>query len=648
MRRTVVLVTVALFAGLLPIPSAQAAPAIQLLNPSGYSGAAPEISTKNDVDGSYHFVAWVPTPPPNAIVEFEVQTAAGNSLRTIEARQVGADTFEAFDNLSNLVDGTYQIAALLYSNGQFVNEGVDRQTVTLRNSVGQVESAELIHPSNGGALGFFTPKDLRPRAIVDVRLSEGALQARVLVTSSRPGTEPVWEQCGSGGAADMSARVRCTLPDGMAPSEVTAIAAVANQTPTPGPAQATADDSGDAHRVTPYVAVPTGIFIDPEAIQTEVSECRELSATVTDQLGRPLSAVNVDVHAVGPTDQLQFASGGNAMEFQPPNDGPHSSEAARRCSTIAPERRQGDTQRINAPDEKHIESLITGITNPGTTNNGVFTFSLFSDAIGGTQIIVFADVNDDDVQQPSEASGGARLGWGQEPPAAAKQAFMDPASGSGAVGSCQRFVFMVKEGGNPASGQNADVHISSTDTTPSFCNPGDGTPTRAPDQGDHVAGAHSDGPQHIEGELDFEGRMIFGVTAPSEGRVIVQGWVDESDDDVFTSGEPTDGATVNFGVDGEREVSLDSNRRRVRKGRRVRLFGAIDGAPSCEGGQTVRLRARPRGGRFKVIARKQTAADGSFTFRPRVRRTTDFQVVAPRNAPCEFARSRPVTVRVRR
>ena len=650
MRKTIVLSAVALMVGLLPIPSAKAAPAIQLLNPSGYSGASPEMSTKNDVDGAYHFVAWVPTMPPNAIVEFEVQTAAGNSLRTIDSQRVGIDTFEAFDNLSNLLDGTYQIAALLYSNGEQVSEGIDRQTVTLRNSVGQVESAELLHPTNGGALGFFTPKSGRPRAMVDVRTSEGAQQARVLLTTSRPGAEPQWTQCGSAAADDTGfARVRCTLPEGMNAAAVTAVAAAANQTPPPGPAQQAADDSGDAHRVTVYDAIPTTVNVDPEAVQATVSECKKFSVTVLDQLSRPLSAVNVDIHAVGPSDQLQFGSSADvdAMDFQAPNDGPHSSEAARQCTRIAPERRQGDTNRIGANDEKHIESLITGVTNPGTSNNGVFTFNLYSDVIGGTQVVAFADVNDDDLQQPSEASGGARVGWGQEPPAAAKQVFLDPSSGSATVGSCQRFVFTVKEGGSPASGQNADVHISSTETTPTFCSPSDATGTRTPDQGEHVTGVHGDGSRHIEGELDVQGRMIFGVTAPSEGRVVVQAWVDESDDDTFTSGEPTAGGAVTFGVSGDRQISLQSSRSAVPKGRRARLYGAIDGAPSCEGGQTVKLRSRVPGSRFRTIGQTTTTSSGEYAFRVRVTKTKDYKTLAPRAGVCDKATSRAVRVRAR-
>lgn len=648
MKRTIVLVIVALVAALLPMPASQAAPAIQLLNPSTYNGAAPELSTKQDIDGSYHFVAWVPSVPQNPIVEFEIQTVAGTSLRTIDATRVGSDTFEGFDNLAGLADGNYMVAALLYSNGDQVSEGVDRQAVTLRNgTLGQVGTAEIVSPTNGGALGFFTPKGLRPRALVDVATSEGVLQVRVLITTSRPGTEPEWTQCGSGAVSSQSARIRCTLPEGVDQAQVTALAAAANQTPPPGPAQAPADDSGDAHRVSVYNAVPTRVSIDPESTRAEVSTCSpEFRATVTDQLGRPLSAVNVDVHAVGPSDQLQFAAGGNSMQFQAPDKGPHSSEPTHQCSDLDAEGRQGDTNRIGANDEKHIESRLD-VTNPGTNNQGAFVFRLFSDVAGGTQIVAWADVDDDDVQQPAEASGGARLGWGQDPPPAVQQAFLEPSSGSATVGSCQRMVLTIKEGGNPASGRNADVHISSSDTTPSFCTPSDATATRVPDQGEHVAGTHADGSQHIEGELDSQGRLIFGVTAASEGRVVVQGWLDESDDDTFTTDEATVGGAVTFGVSGDRQISLQSSRSAVPKGRRVRLYGAIEGAPSCEGGQTVKLRSRVPGGRFRTVGQKTTTASGEYAFRVRVRKTKDYKTIAPRDGVCDKASSRTVRVRAK-
>lgn len=644
-NKLILLVTGALIAALFPAGAfAQtAAPGIQLLNPSGYS-TTPELSTKSDQDGLYHFVAWVPTLPPNPIVEFEIQIAGGNSVRTIDAQRVGTDTFEAFDNLANVSDGAYVVVARLYSSGVQVEGGSDSQAVTVRNSVlAQSDTVEITHPSNGGGLGFFTPKGAPPRALVDVRASEGTPQVRVLVTTAPPGTEPTWVQCGSGTPSGEVARVRCTLPEDVQPNAVTALAAVANQTPPPGAPQATADDAGDAHRVSPYVATPAHVSVEPSSIRAEVSTCRELTATVLDQLGRPISGANVDIHATGPSDQLQFATGGNAMDFQPPDAGPHSNENAHPCAELDPARQQGETNRIGQHDEKHIESR-SNIANPGTNNQGNYVFALFSDVQGGTNAVVWADANDDDVRQATEASGGAQIGWGEDPPEPQTEVFLSDGSAQ-TVGGCARMTMSVRRGGSALSGVNADIHLAGSDAM--FCSVDGGTAMSFPTGDDHTAGAHADGTRHGEGQTDASGQIVFGVSAASEGEVVVTGWFDETDDDVIASGEPTDGSRVSFTVSGDRDISLEANRRRVREGRRVRLTGRIEGAPSCSDGQVVKLRARVPGKRYKVIAKKRTNASGEYGFRPRVFKTKDYKAITPRNGVCDKARSPRVRVRVR-
>ena len=635
-------VAAAMIAALFPVSAAWAAPAIQLLNPSNYT-ANPELSTKADIDGAYHFVAWVPQVPPSPIVEFEIQPAAGNTT-TIEASRVGTtDTFEAFHPLTGLTDGTYTVRAILYSGATQFGED-DEQTVTIRNgTLGQSETAEITHPANGGSLGFYSPKDGLPRAIVDVRTSADARQARVLYTTSAPGSEPVWVQCGSGAVNTGLATVRCTLAEKTPASQVTAIAALANQTPPPGPAQPAADDAGDAHRVTTYTAVPTQVSITPEAEKVAVGVCKELTVRVLDQQSRPLHAVNVDVHAVGPTDQLQFASGGNDDDFQPPNGGPHSRENTRLCNDLASENQQGDTNRVNAPDEKHIESVLTG-SNAGTDNQGTFTFALYSAVIGGTQVTAWADPNDDDLQAANEASGGARLGWGQDPPPPVRQLFLEPANSSGTVGSCQRITVLAKEGGNALTFGNIDVHASGPDSGVAFCNPSGGSITRQPDTGEHVAGAHSDGTKHIEGELNSGGQFVFGVMSPSAGETDITAWLDETDDDTL-SGEPAVSGKATFGVSGDRSISLNASRRRVPQGGRVRLGGAISGSDACEANQTVKLKAKTPGGRFRTIGSRTTTSTGEYAFSVRVRRTKDYRAVAPRDGVCQTAKSGTVRVR---
>ena len=640
------LAVIALIGALLPMGSAFAAPAIEIINPSGYSTNM-ELSSKPDADGAYHFVAWVPQVPPNAFVEFELQPAAGNGV-TIEASRIGTtDTFEAFHNLVGLTDGAYTLKAILFSGQEQFGEG-DSRTVTINNTnvppPPQSESVEILWPVNGGQLGFFNPPAGRPNTIIDVKGSTEAQQARLLYTASQPGTEPEWVECG---AAEIDATSdfgsgRCTLAEGAAPAQVTAVAAVANMTPPPAPPGPPADDSGDAHRVIPYSSVASQVVVDPPSQNFEVAKCSPvMKATAYDQFSRPLANPNFDVHAVGPTDQLQFAVlPGSYDTFAPPDKGPHSTENTARCSETAAEIKQGETNRVGQSDEKHIESK--GDFRDDTT----FRFMLKSDSVGGTNVIVFVDADDDDIQDPTEATGAARIGWGQDPPPPLKQIFLDPLNSSATVGSCQRMTLSVREDGGPVSGGNVDIHLSGAETMPTFCTPSGGSLPRDPDTGEHATGVHSDGTRHGEGELNTEGQLVFGVTSASQGEAAVTVWLDEIDDDTF-SREPSTGTKVSFGVSGDRSISLDSSRRRVRKGGRVRLFGAISGSEACEAGQTVKLKARTPGGRFRTIGTRTTTGSGEYAFGVRVRKTKDYRAIAPRDGVCQTAKSGTVRVRAR-
>jgi hypothetical protein len=623
--------------------SAQGSPSIEILNPSGYSTNM-ELSSKTDVDGAYHFVAWVPEVPPSPFVEFELQPAAGISI-TIEATRVGTDTFEAFHNLSGLSDGAYTLRAILFSGQEQFGAG-DSRTVTINNAnvppPPQSETVEILHPTNGGQIGFFNPPSGRPNTMIDVKGSTEAQQARLLYSVSRPGTEPAWTECG---AAEFDStdfgRGRCTLAENVAPSQVTAVAAVANMTPPPAPPGGPADDAGDAHRVFPYLSVPASVAIEPESQTIPVATCSPvLRATALDQFGRPLANPNFDVHAFGPSDQLQFATiSGTTDNFQGPDKGPHSQENTARCSETAAEGRQGETNRVAQHDEKHIES------RGEFRDEGVFKFALRSDSVGGTNVLVWVDADDDDLQDGTEASGGARIGWGQDPPPPVRQVFLDPANPSATVGSCVRLVLSVKEGGSPLTSGNADVHLTGPDSTVSFCTPPDGSVLREPDSGEHVAGVHADGTRHAEGELNSAGQLVFGVMSTSQGQTTVTAWLDETDDDTL-SNEPAASTRVSFGVDGDRAISLDASRRRVPRNARVRLSGVISGSEACEGDQPVRFKARrPGTNRFRTIASRATNAQGEFAIRTRVRRTTEYRAVAPRNGVCNVSKSRIVRVR---
>lgn len=656
MKKTLFVLVASLIAGLLPASSAVAAPAIAFVNPSPVAAGVPELSDKGG--NAVHLVAWASEIPSSPLVEFEIRGTVGTLTAphnaTIDAQRVGtSDTWEAFFTIpDSFSDGTYTLSARLYSNLQQVAEFDQLVTVNQSNlpPPDPADTVELTLPSNGGPLGFFTPKEKATNTVITAVASSGTDQVRALYTMSDPGQTPEWDQCGTGSPGDGGVTtIRCVLAEGDSPAGVTAVAVVANQTPVPAPADPAADDAADAHRIQPYVQAPTFIGISPQSQQAASGTCHLMTATLFDQMSRPIAAANIDVHGQGPNDQLTFATVNptpittTTHPYQEP-EGHVSGKPTIRCSDETQiETRQGVHRAIGSPDRMHIESVN------GTNNSGSFVFALYSPSSGPTNVTAWADVNDDDSQGVSEASGQGQIGWDEAPPPPKQEIFIDPDTSSADVGTCKSLTVVVREGNSPVVGQNIDIHATGPDASVSFCNPpGANVTRRDPDQGGHVAGSHTDSnAKHAEGETDETGRFVFGVSAASEGRTNIVAWIDDNDDDVQGTTEAAAPAHVTFDVEGDRSVSLEKNRNRVRKGRRVRLTGSIDGSAFCEANQTVKLKARRPNARWRNIATKTTAEDGSFRFRPKVFKTKDYRVIAPKDGSCERAGSRRVRVRVR-
>lgn len=663
MKRAITTIAgIALLVALVPVLPARAEPAIAFLNPSGYS-ARLQMSDKADQDNAYHLVSWVREVPANPLVEFEFVSPTGTVNQTIDATRVATDTWDAFLTLGGVPDGQYLLRTRLYEN--FTGPGTGREvasdeiTVTVEAEdvppPPEANTVEILYPDNGGALGFFNPRGKVTNFLIDGIASEGTDQVRALYSTSPPGTAPEWVSCGSTRVpleANVMVRARCDLAEGASGMQITAVALVANETPPPADPNAVGDATGDAHRVAPYEQVPQRVFMSPEAVEAGVGTCQILVANTFDQNGRPIAAANIDVHATGPDDQIQFAiierttspqAGVLTSGFKAPDRGHPSERSSYNCGNNEQQGRQGDHNIPGANDPQHIEST------DGTDRDGNFTFALRS-AIGGpTQVEAWVDADDDDVLQASEAIGGARIGWGQPPPPPVRNILLEPTSASATTGTCQRMVIAAREGGNPLAGVNVDVHASGPNESVAFCAPPDASFGREPDQGSHVAGADDAQTRHLEGETDNSGRFIFGVTAASDGVTNVTVWIDGLDDDTLTSGEPSRLGQVQWAVSGDRSISISSNRNKVRRGRAVRISGAIDGVSStCETGQVVRLRSkRMRGGNFRTMRSTTTDTDGDYSFRVRVRKSKRYKAVAPASEACEKAVSRTITVRRR-
>ena len=658
MRRTrIALAIAAVFAGVLPAVPAQAAPAIRFLNPSNYS-ASMVMSDEQDRDTAYHIVAWVKEVPGSPLVEFELaSTTPGSTGATIAATRVGNDTWEAFYPISTgFQDGAYDLTARLYSgqpgNASEITNTTIRVTIN-RDPVPpppEARTVEMTYPDNGDPVGFVTPKGAFPNAVLDFTASAGAQQVRALFTRSDPGNVTEWVQCGTAEVPEgLGGKVRCTLTEGVNPLDVNALAVVANNTTWPAPANPALDESGDAHRVLPYAQVPTTIEVSPESTTTAPAACKLLTARVLDQQSRPIAGINVDIHAVGPDDQISFGSivdQTNAFK-EPESNHVAAREPAIRCDNKQDAGWQGDHNVPLEDDLKHIESISTG-TTPGTLDNGTFAFALMSEITGGTNVIVWADVNDDDLQGQTEAYGAAQLGWGTAPPDPITDITLTPVQASGTPGSCVAFEVLLRRGGSPFSGANVDVHLTGPDSNVNFCDVSGGTTRRDPDGGEHTTGTHTTtGTRHTEGETASTGKFVFGVFSPVQGQTDVLVWYDKTEDDVL-SGELQKAATVTWAPAGDRSITLASSRSSVAKGRRVRLSGQIQGDPSCAGTQLVRLESKPRrGGSFQTVKTLTTDSQGAYTTRVRMNSTKRFRTVAPAAEPCEEAISNTVTVRAR-
>jgi hypothetical protein len=435
-------------------------PTINFLNPSSHSKVISDKQETGASGPSYHLVAWVRNVPTAPLVEFKYQvgTAQESTIGTATATPGSADTFEYNWNIpsnnpqtNNIPDGEITLKAILYSNNGATEVARDQETVTL-NQTGDVsegapnedppsseaaETVEITYPVNGGPVGFYNRQ-----TVIDVIWSQtstgtpasgsqqtpGADEISVFYTKTPPGIEPTWIACGTAEAtnADAGDGVRCALTSNDQATQVTGVAAVARDTettqtgPVPSPADETetVNESGDAHRALPYTQVATTVaFTTGSGQQVSAGTggdfpCSNVITTVVrDQAAHKIAGHNVDVHATGPTDQLQFDSSTQSDPQQNPESNHSGSESAYSCADGTQSGFQGQHEVANSPDPKHEESAAQG-----TSDSGTFKFKLHTDAGGTTQFTAFADIDNNDLRCSSEPSSAGSVGWNQPAP----------------------------------------------------------------------------------------------------------------------------------------------------------------------------------------------------------------------------------------
>lgn len=584
-----------------PATPTPGSPTIKIINPD--ESTSDEISAKSDtVDNAYHLVAWVANLPSSASVQFKyIPEDTGRETTVIcqetgneTARQVGTDTFECRWNLTGVSAGAGTVRAILFSGTTSVSQ--DDEPVTV-DPEGQ--TLEILYPTNGGEVGFYTRAGGISSAMIDVRTSapgtpaddEGTEEVDVYYSTSPPGTEPAFIPCGNdtttGGTQDS---IRCDLaeddPDTAAnendePSEVTAIAAVPIDTdegPIPAPPagpdpDAAADiDAADAHRAFGYEQDPNAVLLAPQTQQKNAGQCSDpIVATVIDTKNRIVVGANVDVHAQGPTDNVSFdgvpEDDGPTSASKPPEG--HTVEPAVDCETATattpPEfdGEQGDHDRIDA-DVKHIESV-----DEGTSEDGRFSFKLYSPNAGATQYTVWVDEDNNDQYCSAEAAGHGSVGWSTTAPS--------PTGVTAEQTTCPK----------PSPGQTATPGVTATPTATA-------TPTST------------------------------STATPTN---------------TATSSGPTTNRTVTMSVDKSSVVA----------GRKVTFSGQIlSGDQSCTDNEFVQIRRRVFGTTtYEDILTTASDAQGRFTFTRRVVKSADYTATATAHDQCRDATSGEVTVEVK-
>ena len=396
---------------------------IQFMNPD--NDTSTEVTAVDDgVDTAYHLVAWVGNMPPNPTVSFRFRRS-GEQEQTIGAgTQVGDDTFEL--KWSTLpADGSYTLRVILFSGGTQVAE--DTQAIVVNQTPppnpptptdnDTPNAVEIVYPANGEEVGFFTAAG-DTNAEIDVEASADTDTVTVYYTTSSPGTDPTWEECGADDHPDDTGDgVTCTLVGDDTAEQVRGIAAVAGDTNPVGLADV---DSADAHRANGYSQVPSSITLTPVtqsvglvAGSTNFPCSNFIVANAFDQKGRRVVRAQVDVHAAGPLDRLAFDDPGTTETDSSPHKAPdvaHTNEPEADCegtpTNFNSASQQGEHEVNGEGDIKHIESTT------GTDTQGRFRFRMASGGSGVTQITAWLDNDGNDLHCAEEPSSNASISWG--------------------------------------------------------------------------------------------------------------------------------------------------------------------------------------------------------------------------------------------
>lgn len=107
-------------------------------------------------------------------------------------------------------------------------------------------------------------------------------------------------------------------------------------------------------------------------------------------------------------------------------------------------------------------------------------------------------------------------------------------------------------------------------------------------------------------------------------------------------------AAVHLQVPAQRYVNALVNKKDVKKGRKVTIYGAVEApdAPTCAVGVALNVERSTKGAIYKVVGTVTTDGTGAFSVKQKVTKKSRFRVTAPATDACTSAQSPPRTVNV--
>jgi hypothetical protein len=386
----------ALFLQLGPPADAASPPSIAWLNPSQFGPTVPVMSSEGH---PFRLLAWTKGVAEGQYVRFEVEGPQGNVFAVSGSRSSRNYWYQWWVIPNDLSDGHYKAIARVYEDERVVASDELPVVVTSDNESlpEPADTVELTRP--GGILsplGFYGVLGRRPSVSVHGSMSQEAEQARVLYTTSGPGEEPEWIQCGRGEVDDeQNISAICTLSKEERISSVRAIAAVGSRPSVDGNDPAV-DGSSDVNAIQAYRARPVLELSGSKFYSFSTSmKCMHPGVDVQsfygDELPQLTPRANLDFHLKG-RDGVIFATSPASSTFRPPNANHGVTRAVFKCVDESPE----GNQALHPDGTLHLES------KDGTDALGDFFFSVKTAWDEGTKVVAWLDHNDDDRRQASE------------------------------------------------------------------------------------------------------------------------------------------------------------------------------------------------------------------------------------------------------